>query len=81
MRIVGDSTPAGALPAIPVYGPQVVARPTIGIGKSGNTWQITYSGTLQSADTANGTYTDVAGASSPYTLNTSTGNKFYRSRN
>lgn len=40
------------------------------------TWQ---SGVLQSADTVNGTYTDVPGATSPYTI-TPTGNKFYRTR-
>jgi hypothetical protein len=51
-----------------------VNRPTIAIAGA----SITYSGTLQSSATVNGTFTDVAGASSPYTV-TATG--FYRTRN
>jgi hypothetical protein len=51
-----------------------VNRPTVSIAGS----VITYTGTLQSSATVNGTFTDVAGASSPYTV-TATG--FYRTRN
>ena len=40
---------------------------------------ITYEGKLQGSDTVNGAYTDVAGATSPYTVTTSGGGKFYRS--
>jgi hypothetical protein len=47
----------------------------------GSQVRITYqAGTLQSADFVNGPYTDVPGASSPYTI-TPTGNKFYRTHN
>jgi hypothetical protein len=81
MRIVGDTTPAANLAPIAVFGPQVVGRPPISIAKSGNTWQITYSGTLQAAGTADGPYADVAGATSPYTVDTSTGMRFFRARN
>jgi hypothetical protein len=84
MRVVGDTTPAASLTPIAVFMPQVVApaaRPPISIAKSGNTWQITYGGTLQQANTANGPYADVAGATSPYTVDTSTGMRFFRSRN
>lgn len=42
--------------------------PTLGIAKDGTgKVTITYTGTLQSAATVNGPYTDVAGAASPYT--------------
>jgi hypothetical protein len=58
-----------------------VERPTMSIGKEGSAWKITYTGTLQSSATANGTYTDVTGAASPYTVDTTTGNKFFRARN
>jgi hypothetical protein len=40
---------------------------------------ITYEGKLQGSDTVNGAYTDVVGATSPYTVTTSGGAKFYRS--
>ncbi len=36
------------------------------------------SGTLQSADTVNGTWSDVAGATSPYSVTPAVGAKFYR---
>jgi hypothetical protein len=59
----------------------VSSEVTIGIAKNGAVWQITYTGTLQSSATADGTYTDVQGATSPYNVDTSTGNQFFRSRN
>ena len=58
-----------------------LAMPTVKITSDGTNLTITYTGTLQSADTVNGGYTDVTGASSPYTVNTSTGSKFFRARN
>lgn len=72
-----------------IYGTEIIRnlgdtappRPTMTLQKSGAQWSITYSGTLQSADTVDGTYTDVQGATSPYVLNTSSGTRFYRSRN
>jgi hypothetical protein len=51
---------------------------TISIQETGGSVIITYSGTLQSADTLGGTYTDVAGATSPYTVPTTAAGKFYR---
>ena len=42
--------------------------------------EITYDGTLQSSATVNGAYTDVAGATSPYTTQTSGAAKFYRAK-
>ena len=55
----------------------VAATPTIGIAGS----VITYTGTLLSSDTVNGTYTPVAGATSPYTVPNGTTVKFYKSSN
>jgi hypothetical protein len=53
---------------------------TISIGKQGGSWIITYSGTLYSSSTVNGTYAPVPGATSPYTVPTSAaGALFYRS--
>jgi len=57
------------------------AIPTISIGKSGSSWQISYTGVLRSSATANGTYNIVNGATSPYTIPASTQIKFYRSSN
>jgi hypothetical protein len=52
---------------------------TIKVGKTGNTVTITYTGTLQSSGTVNGTYSDVSGATSPYTVPVSASpEKFYR---
>jgi hypothetical protein len=39
---------------------------------------ITYTGTLQSADSVNGPWSDEAGASSPMTVDATGGMKFYR---
>jgi hypothetical protein len=59
----------------------VTPRPTLSLSTTGGVTKITYSGTLQSSDTAGAGYADVPGATSPYTVNTATGNKFFRSRN
>jgi hypothetical protein len=61
------------------------ARPTLAIAKNPDgTFTLTYTGTLVSSDTANGTYNAVSGASSPWTVNPkATGAKsaqFYRAR-
>jgi hypothetical protein len=70
--LVNDNSVAGYVKAFQAR--TAVNRPTVAIAGS----SITYSGTLQSSATVNGTFTDVAGASSPYTV-TATG--FYRTRN
>lgn len=49
--------------------------PTISINGS----TITYTGTLQRADTLNGTFSNVAGATSPYTVPAGTENAYFRS--
>jgi hypothetical protein len=64
-----DPTPSGTAPTI-----------SISSNASGG-WVITYTGTLVSSPTADGSYTDVAGATSPYTLVLQpTGQLFYRSK-
>ena len=52
--------------------------PTLVFGKSGNSWVLTYTGTLYSSSTANGSYAPVNGASSPYTIPANTTIQFYR---
>jgi hypothetical protein len=56
-------------------------RPTMTWQRSAGQLTITYTGTLQSSETVNGTYTDVQGAISPYNVNTATGDKYFRARN
>jgi hypothetical protein len=55
------------------YGAVVV--PTIGMSSTG---VITYTGVLQSSPTVDGTFTPVAGATSPYTIPTTGAAMFYR---
>jgi hypothetical protein len=59
------------------------AKPTVSVGwdNSGTKVVVTFTGTLQSASSLAGPFTDVSGASSPYTPAAATGNLFYRSRN
>jgi len=56
--------------------------PTLSIGFQGGAWKIVYTGTLQSSAAVNGTYTDVNGATSPYTVPTTSATmQYYRARN
>ena len=57
-----------------------ITRPTINIARQGSTVTITYTGTLLSSPTANGTYTPVSGATNPYTVPLSGSANFYRSQ-
>jgi hypothetical protein len=61
---------------------QVVASgPGISISRAGGVTTITYDGTLVSSDTVGGTYTPVAGATSPYAVPSGqVGNKFYKAQ-
>lgn len=53
----------------------------LSIASVGNGYAVSWNaGTLQQSDTVNGTYTDVAGAASPYTIPVQTTKKFYRTR-
>ncbi len=54
--------------------------PILGIAKDGANLKVTYTGTLQSADTVTGPFTDVTGATSPYAVTPSGAMKFFRAR-
>jgi hypothetical protein len=61
--------------------PTNTSRPLISIGLSAGQIKITYTGTLQSSTDVVGTFQDVPGAISPYTVNTTLSPRvFYRSR-
>lgn len=54
-------------------------RPRLGAGASGGDLNLTWPvGTLQEADNVEGPYTDVSGATSPYTIPMTADKKFYR---
>ena len=78
--LINDSSDAASLLA---YQPTAAATPnlpTVGVSHQGGVVTITFSGKLQSSATVNGTYTDVPGAASPYTVPTgSAPAQFYRS--
>jgi hypothetical protein len=85
-RALVNGTQAGALKSwqvrsVPEPGlPQ--PQPTIAISRSEAGVVIQYTGVLQSAESVAGPYTDVAGASSPYTVPAAGPNtRFYRTRN
>jgi hypothetical protein len=78
----------GNPPRAPINAVQLVPSPvlpttppTLGIKSVPAGIEITFSGKLQSADTAGGTYTDVAGATSPYTVKPTDAQRYYRSSN
>ncbi len=77
--LVNDRTKAGSLKAYSTrdFTPVV---PGIGIARVDGTITITYQGVLQSSDTVDGDYTDVTGASSPFTVSATEAAKFYRTR-
>ncbi len=78
--LVNDVNTPGSIMAYRAVTVQL--PPTISVSKVGNSYQITFTGTLKSSSTANGTYTDVPGATSPYTIPTgSAPQQFYRSAN
>lgn len=69
--------PINAVQLVTPSGLLVVVTPTVSI--SGGT--VTFTGTLQQADAVKGPYTDVPGATSPYTVPLTGSQKFYRARN
>ena len=54
-------------------GPLTIARTVAGV-------DITYTGILQTANTVNGPYSDVLGATSPYSANTTNAARYFRAR-
>lgn len=77
--LVNDTNVVGSL--IAYREVTVTPRPTLSLSKQAGAWIITYTGTLQSSPTLKGTYTDVSGAVSPYTMPIGPGAmQFYRAR-
>jgi hypothetical protein len=77
--LINDGTDSGSLMAYQPAAAQGVSRPAVSISNQNGTVTITFSGKLQSSSTVNGTYQDVPGATSPYTVPTgAVGAQFYR---
>lgn len=80
--LINDPTAPGALKAYASIN--AVAAPTLSIARSGADLIITFTGTLQSADTLNPTsFSNVAGATSPYWISggSTSASKFFRTTN
>ncbi len=63
-----------AEPALPV------TTPTLGISAQNQAITVTFTGTLQAADSVQGPYTTVSGATSPYAVSATAAGKFYRAQ-
>jgi hypothetical protein len=74
-----SDTPRAPINAVQLVSPtgllDTVAKPTLSVSRTASGVAITFTGKLQRADSVNGTYSDVAGATSPYTAQPG----FYRS--
>lgn len=62
------------------YGLSITPAPELGVARSGGNIVLTYTGILQSADVVTGPYTDVVGATSPYSTPTTGPAKYFRTR-
>jgi hypothetical protein len=76
-----SGTPRAPINAIQLVPSAPPAKPTLAVKKTATGIEVTYQGTLQSAAAVNGPYTDVGGATSPYTSATTGAPKFFRARN
>jgi hypothetical protein len=77
--LINDPTDSASLLAYQPTAAAVPNLPTVGVSNQGGVVKITFSGKLQSSGTVNGTYTDVPGATSPYTVPTGAAPaQFYR---
>jgi hypothetical protein len=63
-----------------VQPPTGGGTPTIAMSSAGGAITITFTGGLEAADSITGPWSDVTGATSPYTVNTSGTMKFYRTK-
>jgi hypothetical protein len=80
-HLVNDTTDPSSVLAFRAVTVNPVQPPKLSFAKQGNSWVLTYEGTLYSSSTVNGTYGPVAGASSPYTIPANTSIQFYRAHN
>ena len=78
--LLNDAATAGAIKTYQAL--TTVSSPTVSVSKNGTEVILTYTGTLEASDSVNGTYTPVAGATSPLHVPFAAGTgKFYRTRN
>ena len=78
--LVNDSATTGSV--LLYRGVVGVSTPTVSIANGGTEVVITYTGTLEASDSVDGTYTPVAGATSPLHVPVAAAAaKFYRTRN
>ena len=81
-RALVNGTQTGSLKAFKrrtVAEPSLpTTTPTLSVARQGGNVVVTYTGTLQSADSVSGPYTAVAGATSPLSVTPAGGQKFYR---
>jgi hypothetical protein len=78
--LVNDTSDPASLLAYQPTAAQMIARPKVSIVQQAGKLTISYTGKLQSSATVNGTYQDVQGATSPYTVpSASAPAQFYRS--
>jgi hypothetical protein len=78
--LINDRANSAALKGFKARTATPATKPTLSYSSASGSLVITYTGVLQSATTVNGTYTDVAGATSPATITTTSGSVFYRAR-
>jgi hypothetical protein len=76
--LLNDSTNPAALKTW--YGLSITPAPELSFARDGANLVLTYTGTLQSADVVTGPYTDVIGATSPYSTPTTGAPKYFRTR-
>lgn len=77
-RVLVNADTSGALKAYQLR--TVQPTPTIQLGRTAAGITVTFTGTLQSAENITGPFTDVAGATSPYTADGTGGARYFRSR-
>jgi len=78
-----SATPRAGINALQLVAPTGVTdsvTPEVAIARTATGATITFKGTLQKASSVNGTYTDVAGATSPFAVTANEAGAFYRTR-
>jgi hypothetical protein len=78
-----SGTPRAPINAVQLVAPASGAAegPEISLARTADGLSITFTGVLQAADSVTGPWTDVAGATSPRTVNPTAAQRFYRSVN
>lgn len=74
----GNATRTGPVWSFTTESAPPAAPTTIKSARTATGLSITYTGTLQSADSVTGPWADVAGAQSPFNVTAASGAKFYR---